>query len=130
MAGLTLRGIHKAFGDTSVLNDIDLDIADGEFLTLVGPSGCGKSTLLRIIAGPRISGPRLGVDRRDFGGPYAASRAQNRHGVPELRALSPHVGVRQHSTAAHHDAPQPVRAPALDASFVASPQARHGRDRA
>lgn len=51
MAGLTLRGIHKAFGDTSVLNDIDLDIADGEFLTLVGPSGCGTSTLLRIIAG-------------------------------------------------------------------------------
>src|SRR3954452_4670377 len=51
MAGLTLRGIHKAFGDTSVLNNIDLDIADGEFLTLVGPSGCGKSTLLRIIAG-------------------------------------------------------------------------------
>ncbi|MCP3388060.1 ABC transporter ATP-binding protein [Bradyrhizobium sp. CCGB12] len=51
MAGLTLRGIHKAFGDTPVLNNIDLDIADGEFLTLVGPSGCGKSTLLRIIAG-------------------------------------------------------------------------------
>lgn len=51
MAGLTLRGIQKAFGDTSVLNNIDLDIADGEFLTLVGPSGCGKSTLLRIIAG-------------------------------------------------------------------------------
>ncbi|MBR0699676.1 ABC transporter ATP-binding protein [Bradyrhizobium diazoefficiens] len=51
MAGLTLRGIGKTFGDTAVLNDIDLDIADGEFLTLVGPSGCGKSTLLRIIAG-------------------------------------------------------------------------------
>ncbi|NUR10729.1 MAG: ABC transporter ATP-binding protein [Bradyrhizobium sp.] len=51
MAGLTLRGIQKAFGNTSVLNNIDLDIADGEFLTLVGPSGCGKSTLLRIIAG-------------------------------------------------------------------------------
>src|ERR1700750_587554 len=51
MAGLTLRGICKAFGDVAVLNSIDLDIADGEFLTLVGPSGCGKSTLLRIIAG-------------------------------------------------------------------------------
>jgi multiple sugar transport system ATP-binding protein len=51
MAGLTLRGIQKAFGDVPVLNTIDLDIADGEFLTLVGPSGCGKSTLLRIIAG-------------------------------------------------------------------------------
>jgi len=51
MASLALRGISKAFGDVPVLNAIDLDIADGEFLTLVGPSGCGKSTLLRIIAG-------------------------------------------------------------------------------
>jgi multiple sugar transport system ATP-binding protein len=51
MASLTLSAISKAFGDTPVLNDINLDIADGEFLTLVGPSGCGKSTLLRIIAG-------------------------------------------------------------------------------
>jgi multiple sugar transport system ATP-binding protein len=51
MASLALRGISKSFGDVPVLNAIDLDIADGEFLTLVGPSGCGKSTLLRIIAG-------------------------------------------------------------------------------
>ena len=51
MASIRLRGITKAFGDTRVLNGIDLDIADGEFLTLVGPSGCGKSTTLRIIAG-------------------------------------------------------------------------------
>ena len=51
MAALALRGITKSFGTTPVLSPIDLDIADGEFLTLVGPSGCGKSTLLRIIAG-------------------------------------------------------------------------------
>src|SRR5206468_4764820 len=51
MASVTLNGISKAFGDVPVLSPIDLDIADGEFLTLVGPSGCGKSTLLRIIAG-------------------------------------------------------------------------------
>jgi multiple sugar transport system ATP-binding protein len=51
MAALTLRGITKSFGTTHVLSPIDLDIADGEFLTLVGPSGCGKSTLLRIVAG-------------------------------------------------------------------------------
>jgi len=51
MAGLELREISKAFGETPVLRAIDLDIADGEFLILVGPSGCGKSTLLRIIAG-------------------------------------------------------------------------------
>ena len=51
MAALALKGITKSFGTTHVLSPIDLDIADGEFLTLVGPSGCGKSTLLRIIAG-------------------------------------------------------------------------------
>ncbi|WP_028467233.1 ABC transporter ATP-binding protein [Nisaea denitrificans] len=51
MARITLSGIEKSYGTTRVLNGLDIDIADGEFLTLVGPSGCGKSTLLRIIAG-------------------------------------------------------------------------------
>ena len=51
MASLSLRHISKRYGATQVLDGIDLDIRDGEFLTLVGPSGCGKSTLLRIIAG-------------------------------------------------------------------------------
>ncbi|MBU6271704.1 MAG: ABC transporter ATP-binding protein, partial [Betaproteobacteria bacterium] len=51
MASLSLRHINKRYGATRVLDGIDLDIRDGEFLTLVGPSGCGKSTLLRIIAG-------------------------------------------------------------------------------
>ncbi|MCZ8313523.1 ABC transporter ATP-binding protein [Phreatobacter sp.] len=51
MAGISLRAIRKSFRDTSVLQGVSLDIADGEFLTLVGPSGCGKTTILRIIAG-------------------------------------------------------------------------------
>ncbi|MCY4470669.1 MAG: ABC transporter ATP-binding protein, partial [Thiotrichales bacterium] len=51
MASITLNGIRKSFGDNEVLRTLDLEIRDGEFLTLVGPSGCGKSTLLRIIAG-------------------------------------------------------------------------------
>ena len=51
MAGITLQNISKSFGATRVLCDVDLDIRDGEFLTLVGPSGCGKSTLLRTISG-------------------------------------------------------------------------------
>ncbi|WP_439580000.1 ABC transporter ATP-binding protein [Elioraea sp.] len=49
--GVVLSGIAKSFGRTRVLEDVDLAIEPGEFLTLVGPSGCGKSTLLRIIAG-------------------------------------------------------------------------------
>lgn len=51
MASITLNRIRKSFGDNEVLRTLDLEIRDGEFLTLVGPSGCGKSTLLRIIAG-------------------------------------------------------------------------------
>jgi len=51
MASLTLRNIHKSFGNTAVLSGVDLDVTDGEFVVIVGPSGCGKSTLLRTIAG-------------------------------------------------------------------------------
>ena len=51
MAGISIQGITKRFKDAQVLNDVSLDIAAGEFLSLVGPSGCGKTTLLRILAG-------------------------------------------------------------------------------
>ena len=46
-----LRGLRKRFGDVTAVDGIDLDIADGEFLTLLGPSGSGKTTVLRMIAG-------------------------------------------------------------------------------
>ncbi|PYV55889.1 MAG: polyamine ABC transporter ATP-binding protein [Acidobacteria bacterium] len=48
---LSIRNIAKSFGKTSVLRDISLDVAAGEFLTILGESGSGKTTLLRIIAG-------------------------------------------------------------------------------
>ena len=48
---LSLQGITKSFGGTPVLNGIDLEAAQGEFITLLGSSGCGKTTTLRIIAG-------------------------------------------------------------------------------
>ena len=51
MASVALKSIGKSFGGVPVLSGIDLEVADGEFLTLVGASGCGKSTLIRIIAG-------------------------------------------------------------------------------
>ncbi len=48
---IELKGITKSFDGETVLRDIDLDIYDNEFMTLLGPSGCGKTTTLRIIGG-------------------------------------------------------------------------------
>jgi ABC-type spermidine/putrescine transport system permease subunit II len=68
-----LAGIVKEFGATRVLHGVDLDIAPGEFVSLLGPSGCGKTTLLRILAGletpptarsPRREGRLAGPDER------------------------------------------------------------------
>lgn len=52
MACLKLQAVTKSYdGVTPVIKQIDLDVADGEFIVMVGPSGCGKSTLLRMVAG-------------------------------------------------------------------------------
>ncbi|BCB76947.1 spermidine/putrescine ABC transporter ATP-binding protein PotA [Phytohabitans flavus] len=49
--GVVLRGIRKQFGTSVAVDDLDLDVRPGEFLTLLGPSGCGKTTTLNMIAG-------------------------------------------------------------------------------
>jgi iron(III) transport system ATP-binding protein len=51
MATVSLRGLTKKFADAAAVEDLDLEIADGEFVALLGPSGCGKTTTLRLIAG-------------------------------------------------------------------------------
>ncbi len=51
MAEILLQGINKAFGDTQAVENLDLSIADGEFVVLLGPTGAGKTTTLRLIAG-------------------------------------------------------------------------------
>ena len=50
-AAINLRGVAKSFAGTAVLHDINLEIADGEFFTMLGPSGSGKTTILRMVAG-------------------------------------------------------------------------------
>ncbi len=52
MAAISIRGVSKRYRDgTQAVHELDLEVADGEFMILVGPSGCGKTTLLRMIAG-------------------------------------------------------------------------------
>ena len=46
-----LEGLRKSFGDVDAVRGVDLDIADGEFFSMLGPSGSGKTTVLRMIAG-------------------------------------------------------------------------------
>ena len=65
MAEIELEHLTKVFaGDVVAVDDVSLEIADGEFMVLVGPVGCGKSTLLRMIAGLEEVTGRADLDRR------------------------------------------------------------------
>src|ERR1700734_3709406 len=91
---LSIRNIAKSFGKTRVLRDISLEIAEGEFLTILGESGSGKTTLLRIIAGfeSATSGEVwMGAKRLDDQPPYR--RRVNT--VFQNYALFPHLTVEQ-----------------------------------
>ncbi|MEL7389858.1 MAG: ABC transporter ATP-binding protein [Pseudomonadota bacterium] len=94
MSDIVIQNVKKDFGDTQVLKGISLDIADGEFVSLVGPSGCGKSTLLRIIAGleEQTSG-RIEIGGNDVSGVRAADR--NLSMVFQSYALYPHLSVAE-----------------------------------
>jgi multiple sugar transport system ATP-binding protein len=93
MSAIEMRNIVKEYGDGfKAVNDISLDIADGEFMILVGPSGCGKSTLLRMIVGLEdiTSGDML------IGGTRVnekAPRDRNLSMVFQNYALYPHLTV-------------------------------------
>jgi multiple sugar transport system ATP-binding protein len=94
MASVTVSGIQKRFGSVEVIRDLDLAIADGEFVTLVGPSGCGKSTLLRMIAGlehPSAGDLFIGGERVNDVPPMHRDVAM----VFQTYALYPHLTVRQ-----------------------------------
>ncbi len=71
---VSLRGVGKTFASgVTALDGFDLDVREGEFVSLLGPSGCGKSTALRIVAGladpssGQVEWPRSGARRRDIG---------------------------------------------------------------
>lgn len=91
---LSIRKVAKQFGENIVLKDISLDVAEGEFLTILGESGSGKTTLLRIIAGFENASAGevwMGEDRLDLQPPYR--RRVNT--VFQNYALFPHLTVEQ-----------------------------------
>lgn len=89
-----VRAVQKAFGKTTALAHVSLQILPGEFFTLLGPSGCGKTTLLRLIAG--FEAPDEG-DIALFGEPIAALPPHKRsvNTVFQHYALFPHLSVAQ-----------------------------------
>ncbi|MGH2951654.1 MAG: ABC transporter ATP-binding protein, partial [Solirubrobacterales bacterium] len=87
-----LQDVTKAFGDLIAVDDLELDIASGEFFTLLGPSGCGKTTTLRMVAGfeEPTSGEVL-IDGQDVADLPAHRRPTNT--VFQSYALFPHLSV-------------------------------------
>src|SRR5215211_8586320 len=93
MAGVTFQGVSKIYPDgTRAVNDLNLDIDDGEFLVLVGPSGCGKTTALRMIAGLEdISEGELRIGERVVNN--LAPKDRDVAMVFQSYALYPHMSV-------------------------------------
>jgi spermidine/putrescine transport system ATP-binding protein len=90
---ISLRNITKTFGDVVAVDDVTLDIAEGEFLTLLGPSGCGKTTTMRMIAGfEEPTAGDISLRGNDVVGIPPNKRAVNM--CFQHYALFPHMSVR------------------------------------
>jgi spermidine/putrescine ABC transporter ATP-binding subunit len=91
---VAVRGVTKRFGDYVANDAIDLEIEDGEFLTLLGPSGCGKTTLMRLIAGlEQCTLGHILIDGRDVTG--VPPRMRNVGMVFQQYSLFPHMTVAE-----------------------------------
>jgi putative spermidine/putrescine transport system ATP-binding protein len=92
MSTVRLERVSKHYGTTVAVDDFDLEVADGEFVTLLGPSGCGKTTTLRMIAGlVEPSGGRILFDDQDV--TWLAPRQRNIGFVFQTPSLFPHLSV-------------------------------------
>src|SRR2546426_7663526 len=95
MAGIVLEGVSKVFAsDVVAVDDLSLEIGDGEFMVLVGPSGCGKSTILRILAGlEEVTAGAVRIGERDV--TDLAPKDRDIAMVFQNYALYPHMTVEQ-----------------------------------
>jgi multiple sugar transport system ATP-binding protein len=93
MATVTFEHVDKKYGDVAAVNDLSLEIGDGEFMVLVGPSGCGKTTSLRMIAGlEEITSGTLKIGDRIVND--VAPKDRDIAMVFQSYALYPHMSVR------------------------------------
>jgi multiple sugar transport system ATP-binding protein len=94
MAGVVFKNVAKRYGEVSVIEGLNLDIRDHEFMVLVGPSGCGKSTALRMIAGlEEISGGSLSIGERVVND--LPPKERDIAMVFQNYALYPHMTIRE-----------------------------------
>ena len=100
MSGFNVQGLSKHFGANTVVDDLDLEVAEGEFVVLLGPSGCGKTTTLRCLAGlerPDAGSIRFGA-RTVFDDAHridVPTHKRNIGMVFQSYALWPHLSVRK-----------------------------------
>jgi len=97
MQGLHIHGIHHAYGDTDVLNNVSLTVPAGELVCLLGPSGCGKTTLLRIAAGlEKLQAGSISIDESVVAEPGLELPPEDRKigFMFQDYALFPHLTIR------------------------------------
>jgi cystine transport system ATP-binding protein len=108
---LTVRGLHKSFGDLGVLKGIDLDVRRGQVVALIGPSGSGKTTVLRCLNG--LETPDAGTVEFADQAPIDFSRKQPRSALWSLRDRSAmvfqHYNLFPHRTVLENVIEGPVR---------------------
>jgi ABC-type sugar transport system ATPase subunit len=93
VATISFQRVFKRYGDKTIVDGFDLEIADGEFVVLVGGSGCGKSTTLRMVAGlESVTAGTIRIGERDV--THLAPRARDIAMVFQDYALYPHLSVR------------------------------------
>ncbi|CAN5548127.1 ATP-binding cassette domain-containing protein [soil metagenome] len=94
MATVRFSGVNKAYGTTSVVTDLDLELPDGSITVLVGPSGCGKSTSLRMLAGlETVTSGTISIGDRDV--THLQPRERDIAMVFQNYALYPHLNVAE-----------------------------------